>query len=96
LPEISPINSSPQLGVNAGQFSITPQNILVLGIEDGSMTCLVLNNCNQARLALLGKTGSDTLGELLGEPILTTHQSKPLSPFSCHCTWGMGRGRGIR
>jgi len=44
--EISSINSTPQLGVNAGQFPITPPNTMALGNEDGIMTGLVSNRGN--------------------------------------------------
>jgi len=85
LPHISSINSTPQPGINIGQFS---QNPMVLGIEDGSMTGLVSNRGNQAGLVLPEETESNAGGEWLGAPILTTPQSKTSSPFSYHRTVG--------
>jgi len=88
LPEISSIHTSPQPSVIVGKFSIPTQDVMTLGIEDGIMTGSVSNRGNQAGLALSGETESNTGGEILGAPILTTPQSKTSSPFSYHRTVG--------
>jgi len=97
-PKISTINSIPNVGVNVGQISVPTQNTMAIGDEDDSVAGLVLNKGNQIGLdeALFGEAESDTRGEFLTTSIPTTPQSKPTSSFSSHCSWGMGKGRGIR
>jgi len=55
FPEMSSVSLSLNLCVNVGQFTITPQNNMALGIKDGSMTGSALNKGNKAGLALFEK-----------------------------------------
>jgi len=57
--------SQSKCGVNVGQFSVTHQHNLALGIEDGSMTDSAPNTGTQTGNALFEETGSVTRGESL-------------------------------
>jgi len=51
---------------------------------------------NQTVDTLPEEKESNTRDDLQPIPILTTPQSKSLSPFSCHRAWSMGTGKGVR
>jgi len=79
-----------------GQISVTQQINLAIRIEaDGSVADSAPNTGTQAGNTLFDETGLYTGGYFQANPILTTLQSKPPSPFMCHRTWAMGRGRGM-
>jgi len=96
LPKISLINSTLHLGVNVGQTSVNKQHIWALRDKDSNAADSTPNTGTLAGNALLEETGPNTRGCLLGTLIPTPPQSKSTSPFSSHCTKGIGRGRGIR
>jgi len=73
---------------------------LALGVDEEDIAGLALKIGNQIVDALSEENRSNTRGELLVTPILTSPQSKSPLYFPCHRrllgTWGMGRGRSVR
>jgi len=92
LPEIS-VNSTIELGVNVSSPFANPIHVQVLGAED---SISAPNKGNPVGHALLEETESYEGVNLIDNLIQTPPQSKSTLPFSCHCGWDMGRGRGMR
>jgi len=63
-----------------GQFFISSQDTMALGIEDGSMTSLVFKKGNQAGLELSEETGSNTgvYRHLVIPQLVTVNWSQPI------------------
>jgi len=96
FPEMSSVNTTPHLGVNVSPPSVNNPHDWALENEDNSAMDSAPNKGNSAGKVLLEEAGPNKRGDLLDTPIHTPPQSKSPSPFSCHSTWGMGRGRGMR
>jgi len=65
-------------------------------VNDENIAGSVLNDGNPICIALSEEREPIARDVLLAIPTLTIPQSKSPPPFSCHRTWGMSRGRGVR
>jgi len=101
FPKISSVNTTLRLGVNVSPHFVKTHHDWALENEDSSAMDSAPNKGNSAGSLTycwkrLDQIQHYTRGDLLDTPTHTPPQNKSTSPFLCHRTWGMGRGRRVR
>jgi len=84
LPEISSVNSTPELGLNVRSPSANTIHVRAVEVEDSSAMGSAPNKGNPVGHAPLEETGPYKGVNLLDTPNHTPLRSKSQLPFSCH------------
>jgi len=96
LPWNSSVDSTLELGINVSSFSANQTQTRAVVHGDSNIAGPASNRGTSVGYVPLEGTRPDKVEEFLESPTQTTARSKSPTHLSCHRSWAMGRGRGLR